>query len=1097
MDFGRYRLKGMLGQGGMAWVFDAHLIGPLGFQKPVAVKVVRQAFDSPEARELLLNEARMASWVRHPNVVDVVDVGDIEGVAFVAMERVEGVALSELLRDGPLRLDDGLEVLLQLAKGLAAIHEVRGPDGALHTVIHRDLKPANVMIDETGRVRLVDFGVAMSSAARDQRIFGTPRYMAPEQALGERLEPATDVFAFGALMVEVLLGRRLWKQKGTEEILRAVLNVEGLLQEGKVLRAVESAVTGCGKVLRGCLRRDPQERFANGRALFEALDALVHARQSGLAQRVRELRGRRTKEAGPLPPELIGRGEALRWLVQRRDEPLRVLTGPLGIGKSALAAVEAHGLRRAGRDVVVVRLRGLSGAEALQAVMQRLDVPVGGGGDGVKRIGVALAARRPVLILDDADHAVDLGPWVESWLKEAPGLSVLVTSRAPIGQGEVFQVQPLSPKRSVELLVTMAPTLGRAEARRRVRQLGGLPLALCLAARSEMDPSTGLLNPDLPKEVELSLKMAWQSLSTDQRPVLAACSVFRGGFTLDDGIAVMVGAGISEPWTVLTELGERGLLRREVGRTGQRLMLDQPLLGLVEARLAMTEDLRGRLLDAHAQHFATMGDDGALVQQLGPRGAEVMARWVDELGNVAVALQRVVETGDGDRACRLGRVLFQARSVGHVAPGLDTLTRRVEDLDASPEWRLRFDLSRLHSEQHPEGDVSRQLQGVVERAEALSETRLIIVAATQLARHLVSVGDWSGSQRYADQAAALAEEHQHRDLLVRAARVQAVLLRRRRRYHPSINLLRWCLGVCRSLADDQYGARVHAVLGLVYMDLGRLDEAIEHLEQSVEALRDSPDQMGRVVQLGNLALVLGRAGHVRRSLDLLREALDTTHRVGALLESDHVRNAMAASLQKLGELDEAEEQALRCVELSRRSEAWALGDLGAVYRARGDLERAWTLMNEAYELAREGQQAHAVIIQINRMDVAVAMGELREATRIGRSLETDEVLESDRVRGALRSLQGVLAQRAGRWDDAERLGAQAVADLEGTDFSVWTTARLRFGHVALKRGRWDEVAALLRQVNAWLVEQRAGPRAPLRLAAEHLHRELKRRRASG
>ena len=191
----RYRIVGLLGRGGMGEVYRAD---DLTLGQPVALKFLRG--DDPALAARLREETRTARQVSHPNVCRVHDVAEWGGRPFVSMEYIDGEDLASLLRRiGRLPPDKAVEIVRQVCAGLAAAHD-RG-------VLHRDLKPANVMLDARGQVRITDFGLA--SFADDQRtgeIAGTPAYMAPEQILGGRISPQTDLYAVGLLLFELLAG---------------------------------------------------------------------------------------------------------------------------------------------------------------------------------------------------------------------------------------------------------------------------------------------------------------------------------------------------------------------------------------------------------------------------------------------------------------------------------------------------------------------------------------------------------------------------------------------------------------------------------------------------------------------------------------------------------------------------------------------------------------------------------------------------------------------------------------------------------------------------------------------------------------------------
>ncbi len=193
----RYRMVTRLGRGGMGDVWRAD---DLMLETPVALKLIRST--SQAGRERLLQEVRLARKITHPSVVRVFDVGEAEDEVFFSMELVEGQDLATVLRHaGRLAPARVVDIARQLCAGLQAAHA--------EGVLHRDLKPANVLVDQQGRVRITDFGIAVPAGAPGSRtIAGTPRYMAPEQRVaGASLTPQTDLYALGVMLYELLTGQ--------------------------------------------------------------------------------------------------------------------------------------------------------------------------------------------------------------------------------------------------------------------------------------------------------------------------------------------------------------------------------------------------------------------------------------------------------------------------------------------------------------------------------------------------------------------------------------------------------------------------------------------------------------------------------------------------------------------------------------------------------------------------------------------------------------------------------------------------------------------------------------------------------------------------
>lgn len=199
---GGCRVGRLLGRGGMGEVYLAH---HLGLDKPVAIKVLPPNRLDDQSVERFLKEARVAAHVEHPNVVTIHDVSQHAGQYFIVMQFVEGKNLAELLeaQGGPLPWRTALAIIRQAAKGLAAVHS--------QGLIHRDIKPANIMVSQSRRVLLMDFGLVREERQSDLTthgaIVGTPAYMSPEQCRGEPLDKRSDVFALGGTLYTLLTAK--------------------------------------------------------------------------------------------------------------------------------------------------------------------------------------------------------------------------------------------------------------------------------------------------------------------------------------------------------------------------------------------------------------------------------------------------------------------------------------------------------------------------------------------------------------------------------------------------------------------------------------------------------------------------------------------------------------------------------------------------------------------------------------------------------------------------------------------------------------------------------------------------------------------------
>jgi len=280
--FGRYRLLGLLGEGGMGRLYIAERRGVRGFVKIVALKLILPHLaDSAQLRDMFLNEARIAARLEHPNVVATYELGEVEGKYFISMEYLPGEDLSAIIsrcqggQTIPIEIAAGLAQ--QVAKGLHYAHDVRDGQGRLVGLVHRDVNPRNIFVTYHGGVKLLDFGMVRNPAGPKSvpGVFkGKYGYCAPEQLDGGRIDRRTDVFCLGIVLWECLTGARLFDVGTDVETIDAVrsLRIErpGALRPD-VPRPLEEIV------LRA-LAREPAQRYQSAQELCEELDRFLLAR---------------------------------------------------------------------------------------------------------------------------------------------------------------------------------------------------------------------------------------------------------------------------------------------------------------------------------------------------------------------------------------------------------------------------------------------------------------------------------------------------------------------------------------------------------------------------------------------------------------------------------------------------------------------------------------------------------------------------------------------------------------------------------------------------------------------------------------------------
>ena len=318
---GPYEILSPLGAGGMGEVYRAK-DSRLG--RDVALKILPESFarDADRLRRFE-QEARAVAALNHANILAIHDIGQHEGSPFLVSELLEGESLRALLDHRPLPQRKTIEYGVQIAHGLAAAHD-KG-------IVHRDLKPENIFVTKDGRIKILDFGLAklaqkagaepneatlVASQTAVGMVMGTASYMAPEQVRGEPADPRSDIFAFGAVLYEMLSGVRAFGRDTMAETMTAVLK-----DDPPELSDTRHLVSpGMERIVRRCLEKSPEQRFQSARDLSFALSALSGSDSSTIARATGAPRPTRLLPwlAGALALVAVA---AVTWFVARRPQP--------------------------------------------------------------------------------------------------------------------------------------------------------------------------------------------------------------------------------------------------------------------------------------------------------------------------------------------------------------------------------------------------------------------------------------------------------------------------------------------------------------------------------------------------------------------------------------------------------------------------------------------------------------------------------------------------------------------------------------------------------------------------------------------------------
>ena len=266
----RYEIKSLIGRGGMG---DLYLARDPNTNRLVALKLLNATLDSSDLRERFAREARALAALNHPNIVNIYDTGEFDDSPFIVMEYVRGETLAEMIkRRAPLSVSQKLKLMAELCAGLAQAHEAG--------IIHRDIKPANLMVDQQGRLKILDFGIARVAEGNKTRVglpltqvnmlIGTPGYMSPEQIEGGEVDHRSDIFAVGAVCYELLAYDEAFSGTNTRQIESSVLRG----QPAPLASVVPGLDPEIDEIVLRALKRDPNKRYQDAATFERALERL-------------------------------------------------------------------------------------------------------------------------------------------------------------------------------------------------------------------------------------------------------------------------------------------------------------------------------------------------------------------------------------------------------------------------------------------------------------------------------------------------------------------------------------------------------------------------------------------------------------------------------------------------------------------------------------------------------------------------------------------------------------------------------------------------------------------------------------------------------
>jgi len=958
---GPYEIVSALGTGGMGEVYRAR---DTRLERTVAVKILPfHLSNDPIRKQRFEREAKTISSLNHPNICTLHDIGSQDGVDYLVMEYVEGKTVRELLDADRLAMRDIIPIAVQIAEGLAKAHEAG--------VVHRDLKPENLMISPDA-VKILDFGLAklgLDEASKEETkspesgstkpgvILGTLKYMSPEQASGQNLDFRSDQFSFAVVLYEMVTGKHPFAKASLPQTLVAIVQ-----EEPSTIGSINPGVPPpLGWVVERCLAKEPAKRYFSTRDLVRDLVA-IRDRLTDL-QPVRP--GDRASNLPPASTALIGREkelEAVKQLLLRRGVRMVTVTGPGGIGKSHFATEVARQLSdQFPSGMYWVSLASISDPNMIASVIaQTLGVRESGGQRPIEVLKEYLrkAVAAPLLLLiDNFEHLVVAGPLLGELLGQAPGLKILVTSRAAlrVHDENEFALPPLAlPDRKASLtLAAMAEcpaialfvqraaavkpgfalTSENASAVGEIcERLDGLPLAIQLAAarikllppaamRKRLASRLQLLTSgarDLPaRQQTLRQTMDWSYdlLSEAEQKLFRRLSVFAGGFVLEAAESVCdtkqdLGLDILDG---VASMVDKSLVRQveQTDAEPRFLMLETMREYGLEKLAASGEEERTK--KAHAAYCLVLAEEAASETDTG----EVKA-WMDrfemEHDNFRGASDWLTDNCNSEWSLRLSTALFRFwETREYFAEGRQRLEAALQLPSAKSQngvrMRALFSAGVLAANQ---GDYepSRRLFGEnLEVAREMQDHRSVAVSLNALAINSRDMGNLDIAIELFEESLALWKQLGDRPAQARALSNLATVKKLQGKYEEARELYEQCQTIFGELRDRSGMAWVFNHRADLLREQGDLSAARSFYECGIAAFREANDRWGIAGSLADLGNLTREQGDFAASEALHHESLTL------FLELGHKRG-QARGLESLAALAAAHSDSERALRLA-------------------------------------------------------------------------------------------------------------------------------------------------------------------------------------
>ncbi|HLZ42875.1 MAG TPA: protein kinase [Candidatus Sulfotelmatobacter sp.] len=976
---GHYRVLEQIGAGGMGMVFRA---SDEQLERDVAIKILPPGMLADEsARKRFRREALALAKLNHPNIGTVYEFGSQDGIDFLVMEYVGGVAVDAKLAAGPLSQKDLLRLGFQMADGLASAHE--------HGVIHRDLKPANLRLTQDNRLKILDFGLAQflrkdaelgatTTTSEDTKISGTLPYMSPEQLRGEITDQRTDIWSAGVVLYELATGRRPFAQPQVSLLIDAILN-----RSPQAPSALNPKISpGMEMLILKCLDQDPERRYQSARELRVDLERLTM----------------------PLSQQISGVTMAPAF-PRRKSKLIPIITAVALVcviaaaaaywylhGKSSQESVTTTLSRR--RTVAVLTLKNATArpdAAWLSTALPEMLTTELGVGEKLRTItGDQVAQMKMNLSLPDSDT---LPTQALSQIGKSLGADLLVLgSYVALADGKLRVDLHLQDVSAGETLISVAQTGDEKDLFDLISRAGAQLRERCNAGQVTPQDQAAV-RASLPPTPEASKFYAEGLAKLRVNDAMAARDLLRKAVEADPSHALAHSA-LAAAWSVLGYDEQARLSAKSAYELSASLSREERLL--IEARYRETSKDWDKAAEDYRTLFGFFPDNVeyglflSRAQARGGKGKEAVAT-ADSLRRLAAPSgdDPRIDIAASEGAGYSGDFKKMAEFAGAAAQKARALNAKLLAARA-----LYLQGTALEHLSDPTGATA----AVAEAGkiyESVGDRYGLASTIEVTALSLEDRGDYPGAVAKFKEELEIARSVGNRKAEASALNNMGVVLNQQGHAEEAMKMYREALAVFLEVSDKGNYAQTLIDVAGIMKDTGDLAQAKATYDQALAVSREINDQNGIATSLTGIGTVLDALGDSAAAVKMLGQASDLDLAGGQSSPSNDKIIDIGDAFQHLGDLANARKNYESALDLSRKAgdksmAAYALAGLGGLDLKAADFVRAHKDYDEALALRKElGEKDTIASTQVAMAELSMEEGHPEAAEPSLRGIRDD------------------------------------------------------------------------------------------------------------